>query len=247
MTQTAPHVAHIMGTVVSFDIRDERPAEAAINAACHWLHRVDAIFSTYRHDSAISRLDQRAVQLHDVHPDVRAVLKRCAQLHRQTDGLFDIRVNGHLDPSGYVKGWATQRAAEILRLHGLKHFAINAGGDVVARGSALPTDGWHIGIRHPTDIEAFASVAVLRDGAIATSARYERGDHVPQRRPGAALDSVTVVASDLGVADAWSTALLAAGTAGLELINRTPEIEAFCIAGEQTFATADFPDARQLS
>ncbi|GAA3307846.1 hypothetical protein GCM10020295_67970 [Streptomyces cinereospinus] len=47
-----------MGTVFSFDVRggDPRTVRAALDEAVAGLHRVDAVFSTYREDSQVSRL-----------------------------------------------------------------------------------------------------------------------------------------------------------------------------------------------
>ena len=43
-----------------------------------------------------------------------------------------------LDPSGYVKGWAIERAARILEAAGAENFCINAGGDIALRGGPEP-------------------------------------------------------------------------------------------------------------
>lgn len=239
------HAETVMGTVVTFDVRDRAPAAAAIDTACRWLHDVDRTFSTYRPDSAIRRLDRGELLPMNADEDVDRVLNACAALHRESRGAFDVRATGRLDPSAYVKGWAAQRAATILEHHGLRHFQINAGGDVVVRGDAeRPDEGWRIGIRHPTEPDRVAGVAHLRNTAIATTARYERGDHVVfavARRPADDVSSVTVVADDLGWADAWSTALFAAGTDRLALLDTRTDLEAMIVAGETVTITPGFP------
>lgn len=91
-----------------------------------------------------------SLTLADAGADVRHVLAMCRRLQRESEGAFDVRASGRLDPSAYVKGWATERAAAILEGHGLRHFQVNVGGDVVVRGDAGPAgQGWRIGIRHP--------------------------------------------------------------------------------------------------
>ena len=99
-----------------------------------WLRWVDERFSTYRADSEISRLD-RGEQF-EPHPLVLSVLARCEELRVETGGLFDVRAGGRLDPSGYVKGWAVQRAAGF----GRGRFLIDAGGDVLLRGDVAGRD-----------------------------------------------------------------------------------------------------------
>jgi thiamine biosynthesis lipoprotein len=61
-------------------------------------------------------------------------------------------------------------------------------------------------------------VLELTDAAVATSGSYERGHHIIDPRtgePATALASATVVGPDLAAADAYATALYAAGRAGL--------------------------------
>ncbi len=71
-----------MGTVFSFDVRDARtPAvESALAEAVSWLHRVDEVFSTYRPDSAVSRLARGELGLDDCPAEVREVLGLCEQV-----------------------------------------------------------------------------------------------------------------------------------------------------------------------
>src|SRR5579871_6023706 len=83
-------VEHIMGMPISIDVRDPEVDPDAIERAFDWLRWVDATFSTYRPDSAISRLNRGELALDEVHPDVRAVLARCEELRLETHGYFDI-------------------------------------------------------------------------------------------------------------------------------------------------------------
>src|SRR5205085_11247117 len=143
--------------------------------------------------------------------------ERCAALRAETAGAFDERAGGRLDPSAFVKGWATQRAAEMLNDRGLTDFSLNVGGDVVLRGGALPERAWRVGIQHPRERGAIAAVIGVTDMAVATSASYERGGHLLDPRTGAPPSdvlSVTVIGPDLGTADAYSTAAFALGPDG---------------------------------
>src|SRR5262245_55005917 len=121
-------VAPVMGTTVSIDVRDEGFDPAALDAALDVLRELEARFSTYRPDSEIRRLERGELALADAHPDVREVLDACAVLRAESDGAFDAWRDGSLDPSGYVKGWAAERAADVLRDRGARHFALNLGG-----------------------------------------------------------------------------------------------------------------------
>jgi thiamine biosynthesis lipoprotein len=208
------HVEHVMGMPVSFDVRDPDADPAALREAIGWLHDVDATFSPFRDDSVVCRLERGELRLADTPADVRFVLDRCDELRAATGGAFSVRARGTLDPSGFVKGWAVDRAAAILTGHGLRDLCVTAGGDVVARGGALPADRWRVGVQHPHERLAVAAVVEVRDGAVATSGLLARGAHVVDGRTGAAptgLLSVTVTGPDLATADAWATALLAMG------------------------------------
>src|SRR3954468_17019122 len=238
------HVEHVMGTVVSVDVRGI-PSPTAFASVAAWLHDVDARFSTYRDDSEISRLDRGELAVADASADVRWVLERCAQLRLRTGGAFDGRAHGRLDPSALVKGWAVERAADILAAEGLTDFAINAGGDIAVRGGALPEPVWRLGIQHPHDRSALAAAIAVSDLAVATSGTYERGAHLLAPRPGAAptgVLSVTVVGPDLGTADAYSTAAFAMGADGPAWTLTLDGYEAMTILeGDQVLCSPGFP------
>jgi thiamine biosynthesis lipoprotein len=217
-------VERIMGTVVSIDVRDPDPEgpriRDAVAAAVAWLRSVEARFSPYREDSEIRRLDRGDLAIDDCHPDVRHVLRVCEDLRRASAGAFDVcghRPDGSLDPSGYVKGWAIDEAADLLAGAGIRSFAINAGGDVATRGAPRLGCPWRVGIRDPADASRVVAVLHLEDGAVATSGLYERGGHIRDPRSGSvpgAFASVTVVGPSLGLADACATAAFAMGAEG---------------------------------
>jgi thiamine biosynthesis lipoprotein len=205
------HVEQVMGTAVSIELADDRPAgelRTLIADVCGWLHEVDARFSTYKEDSEVSRMRRGELTYADCHPDLQHVLGACADLWRETDGFFDAYAGGTLDPSGYVKGWSVEVASARLAAAGCPTHYIGAGGDIRARGDRA----WRIGIRHPWQADRVAWKLSVTDGAVATSGTYERGAHVINPRTGRPADflrSVTVVGPDLTRADAYATAALA--------------------------------------
>jgi FAD:protein FMN transferase len=212
-------VAPIMGTVVSIDVRDPSIASDVLEAALDVLEVLEARFTTYREDSEIRRIDRGELAIEDAHPDVREVLDACGVLRAETDGTFDAWRDGHLDPSGYVKGWAAERAADVLRAAGARDFALNVGGDIVCAGQPSPGSTWRIGIRSPDDPNRIVLVLGVQDGAVATSGLYERGAHITNPLTGEApthWQSVTILAGDLATADAIATAALAMGDGGPE-------------------------------
>jgi thiamine biosynthesis lipoprotein len=149
-----------------------------------------------------------------------------------------------VDPTGFVKGWAAQRAAAELQAGGIAAAMINAAGDIVAFGQPVPGRPWRVGIRDPRRPERLVCVVPV-EGAIATSAHYERPAQVLDPRTGApaqVLLSATVVGPDLGMADALATGLLAAGAAGLPHIAALEGYSAYVVgAAGVARVTPGFP------
>lgn len=223
---TARRVEFIMGTAIVIDIRDSVVDADALDAAFDHFRDIDARFSTFKHDSEISRLARGELEEPDCSADVRAVLARCEEARIISDGYFDAwhhRSDDTLDPSGYVKGWSVEDASQILDAAGTKNYCINTGGDVFARGDEGPGTPWRIGIRNPWDARTVAAVVSAHDLAIATSGTYERGQHVINPHTGRPPDgviSMTVIGPSLASADAWATAAFAMGVRGVDWVAR---------------------------
>jgi thiamine biosynthesis lipoprotein len=227
----------VMGTVVAFEVRHRSAGQArpALGAAVEWLHWVDATFSTYRTDSEISRLDRGELSESDCHAEVRHVLALCEDLRVTTSGFFDARASGRLDPSGVVKGWAVERASEMLTGFGCPDHLIDGGGDVRVHGSAGEGADWQIGVVHPFRLDAYCAALHLGRGAVATSGTYQRGFHVldpTTGRPAMELAAVTVVGPDLTRADAYATAALAMGPSALSWLDRVAGFEALIVGAD---------------
>ena len=240
-------VEHVWGTVIGVDVRDPIDPRV-VDDVFAWFGRVDDLFSTWRADTEICRIGRGELDAAAASPEVREVLEDCERMRRETDGAFDITVGSDaeidarlglspLDPSGYVKGWALERAVERLEAAGASRLCINAGGDVVVRARPDDPTPWRIGIQHPWQRDKVAEVVVVANGAIATSGRTERGDHVidPRtRRPATGLVSATVVGPDLGIADALATAAIARGSIGEAWLTARPEVEGFAVTDDGT-------------
>jgi thiamine biosynthesis lipoprotein len=238
-----------MGMPIVVDVRDEGDHDAALDDLFAWFDAVDSRYSTYKADSVISRYNRGELTPAELSEEMTRVLDRCEELRIETRGFFDVRAASPavVDPSGLVKGWSVARGAEILEAAGLRNFEVNAGGDIVVRGGALPADHWRIGIQHPLERDSVAAVAVLRDTAIATSGEYARGHHIRDPHTGAApvgLLSVSIVGADLATADAYATAAFAMGAAGAEWTATLPArgYEALTITADQrVLTTPGFP------
>jgi thiamine biosynthesis lipoprotein len=245
------HVEVVMGMAVSIDVRDDGVDRAAVDDVVTWLHHVNGTFSTHRMDTPVSRLGLGELTLADLSDEVLGVFALCEELYDDTGGAFDALAvpapNGsRVDPSGVVKGWAIERAAERLEAHGARNFAVNAGGDVALRGRPEPGRPWRVGIRHPLLAGATAALLSVEGAfAVATSATYERGAHIVDPatgEPTAAVASVTIVGRDLTFVDAYATAVFVMGVDGLAWLHeRHPDHEGFIVTHDgRTVATPGF-------
>jgi thiamine biosynthesis lipoprotein len=208
-------VEQVMGLPVSLLARGEQ-LELDVAPFYDELRWVDAVFSPYREDSEVTRLATGALQLSDAHPLVQHVARRCEEERERTGGLFDATTpDGRWDPSGFVKGWAVERAARLLPDG--PDWCVNAGGDVVVRApSGMP---FRVGVEDPRDRSRVLAVVPVAGGGLATSGTAARGDHLYDPRTGTAavgLASVTVVAATLEQADVLATAAFVDG--GLRLV-----------------------------
>ena len=214
------HAEHVMGTVVSFDVPASARADGSLDSAIRWLHWVDRVFSPYRPDSDVSLLARAEVTVDGCAPEVAEVLAACAFVRDLSGGYFTSSPGGQFDPSGYVKGWAIDRAAALLSQAGSADHLVNGGGDVQCAGGrtggVAGGEPWRVGIADPLRPGGLALVVSARDCAVATSGTAERGSHIVDPhtgRPAAGLASLTIVGPSLSLADAYATAAFAMGPA----------------------------------
>lgn len=219
------HQIEVWGAVVAVEAMSstvlERDLMAGLEKVIDYVDYIDAVFSTYKSDSAVSQLRRNEIALADTSKEMNEVWNRCVFARDLTEGAFDPwAVAGGFDPSGLVKGWAADRCSEILLQHGAEHVQINAAGDLALRGgffdgiNVLP---WNIAVINPENRQEIVEVFEIMDGAIATSGNYERGAHILDPHNGLiaiGARSATVIGPDGGLADALATALMVEGRDG---------------------------------
>lgn len=226
--------ALIMGMPITIKVVDDGSSlDSIFEKVFGFFRHVDEIFSPFKKTSMISRLSDRSIDLAACPPEVRQVIAECEAAKRRTNGYFDINFNGRLDPSGYVKGWAIERAANLIIEFGLTNFYIEAGGDSQVCGRNENDEPWKVGIKHPRQKNMFAKILRLNNAAIATSGTYERGEHIYNPLSGQLADellSLSVVGTGICEADMLATAAFAMGPVlGLEFI-AAEGLEGFAIS-----------------
>ncbi|GAA0803449.1 FAD:protein FMN transferase [Spirilliplanes yamanashiensis] len=242
-------VEQVMGLPVSVHVRGPRPGAAADAVARLFaeLRRADAVFSPYRDDSELNRLERGELALRDADHTMPEVLHLCGEARRRTAGWFDARGlpdprtgRPRLDPSGLVKGWAAERAAGHLAGLDGHGWCLNAGGDVLVSDA----DGhppWRVGIEDPAAPGRILRVVEVRSGAVATSGDAHRGAHIVDPhtgRPATAVRSVSVRGPSLMWADVHATAAAARGS----LAGLPPGYSGLLVARDGTVtASPDWP------
>ena len=228
-------VRDLMGMPVTVDVRDARPpavVDEALDALYAELARIDAAYSPFRADSLVGRVNAGALALGDAGDEMAEVLALCRSYEAETRGYFSPWHDGRFDPSGLVKGWAIDRACRLLDERGLRHYFVDAAGDVRTRGERAPGEPWRVGIRHPLERDKVARVVLARDLAVATSGTYEKGAHIYDPHTGRAVTellSLTVVGPDILDADVYATAAFAMGRGALGFVEGRAGYEAFAI------------------
>jgi thiamine biosynthesis lipoprotein len=154
-----------------------------------------------------------------------------------------------IDLGGIAKGYAVDKAFELLRDLGYKNLIVNAGGDLRVGGSK-PEGPWSIGIQHPRDPEKIMARISVSDTAVATSGDYEkffihqgkRYHHILNPRngfPAEKCQSVTVLHNEGATADALATAIFVLGPEkGYPLCQRLEGVECLIVDkhGKSTFS-----------
>lgn len=251
-THVMQHLEEVMGTVVTIDAYGDAavsPSEVAplIAHACALLHEADDMFSMWKPHSPTSRLRRGEITKAMAPPEVAAVLELCATARQLSGGWFDPwALPGGVDPTGYVKGWAAQRALGALAAPFITGAIVNAAGDIASFGGLCETQGFRFGIVNPL-VRGELLCVVEGTSALATSGSYERGLHLIDPHTGSAVApvaSATVSGPDLGLADALATAVAVAGHKGLGIVGALEGYDAMIVALDGTMRwTAEFPIA----
>ena len=200
-----------------------------------YFEEVDARFSPYRADSELAAVNAGLPE-DEWSDEMKEVLRLCDETRRATGGYFDVVPplgTSDLDPSGLVKGWAINNAANKLLARGTRNFYIEAGGDIQTHGANSAGRPWRVGIRNPFDVQETIKTLGLSGQGIATSGAYVRGPHIynPLRAGQELVEvkSITVVGPNIYEADRFATAAFAMGQAGIEFIEGVDGLEGYSV------------------
>ena len=250
-----------MGTILRIEAYGADAARA-IDVAFADVDRLENLLSRWRPGTDVVRVEQAAVA---TPVPVSSATIRCVQAAlsaaRDSEGAFDpTLVSGGykkvivdessstitlladdlvLDLGGIAKGFALDRAAEILESNGISVALLDFGGQLLALDPPPGKSAWDVGIFDPRQSGMLLRSVQLVRASLATSADYERGHHIIDPRRGdlacVAL-STTILASDATRADAASTMLAVLGPEHAErIVTMVPGGAAvILVAGEDT-------------
>ena len=162
----------------------------------------------------------------------------------RSDGEVFLKKRGMaIDLGGIAKGYAVDRAFEILTSLGYKNLIVNAGGDLRA-GGLKNSAPWSIGIQDPRSAGKVMATISVSNSAVATSGDYEkfffhqgkRYHHILNPKTGFPADacrSVTILSEDGMTADGLATAVFVLGAEkGYALCQRLQGVECFIVDRE---------------
>jgi thiamine biosynthesis lipoprotein len=290
----------LLGTFVEVAVTGAGAAdmEAAVEAAFAAIGTVHRLMSFHDEESDVSRLNHGAFDAATrVHRWTYEVLQTALDLHRRSNGLFDIRIapalqqlgllpyhagdhahdaalaSGHgeiellsrervrfhdratrIDLGGIAKGFAVDRAIDVLRDYGMPSGLVNAGGDMAVFGPK----GLMVTVRDPGHPSRVLCRIELRDAAIASSgARFDPFRSLDAGSPAAidpasgepvcAVIGATVRAASCLLADALTKVVIVGGLSAASLLCEFDASSLFVGADGEVYFTPEWRDAAGLA
>ncbi len=172
---------------------------------------------------------------------VRLINYRNIVLDSENSTVFLREAGMRIGFGGIGKGYAAEKARQVMKAMGVESGIVNASGDLTTWGFQPDGKPWTIGIANPNASHQLFSYLNVTDMAVATSGNYEkfvmingkRYSHTIDPRTGlpvGGIKSVTIITPNAVVADAMATPVMIMGIkAGLDMINQMKDIEAIVI------------------
>jgi thiamine biosynthesis lipoprotein len=142
---------------------------------------------------------------------------------------------------GIGKGYAAEKAKNIMQQLGIASGIVNASGDLTTWGFQPNGEEWTVGIANPNISGEVFSYLKISGLAVATSGNYEKYIMIDGKKyshtidprtglPVTGIKSVTIITKNAEIADAMATPVTIMGVkAGLHMINQMKDIEVVII------------------
>jgi FAD:protein FMN transferase len=171
---------------------------------------------------------------------IKKIDYRKIQLEEQTVYLPEKGMQ--LNLGAIAKGYAVDKAIDILKKNKIHNALINAGGDLKSIGKRSDQVNWRIGLQHPRNSESLLASFSISGSAVATSGDYQKYFEQNGKRYHHIIDpntgypattgsmSATVIAKNVMDADALSTAIFVLGSEkGIVLLDSLNDVEGLIV------------------
>jgi len=204
-------------------------------------------------DKRLWNFDQQMTEL----PDKETAKKMVRLINYKNIELDDDKCTVYLREKGMRigfggigKGYAAERAKQVMKLHGVESGVVNASGDLTTWGMRPDGKQWTIAIANPNAADEAFSYMNISDMAAATSGNYEKFVVIDGKKYSHTIDphtglpirgikSVTIITTNAELADAMATPVTIMGiNAGLDMINQMKNIEAIIIDDDDKLYTS---------
>lgn len=150
-----------------------------------------------------------------------------------------------IDLGAIGKGYAVDKALEIVRKYAVDNACINLGGNIYVLGAPSGKNAWKVGVQHPRDKGKILGYLELKDESTATSGDYERFFEIKGKRYSHIIDprtgmpvkdvvAVTIVAPTGTAVDALSTSVFVLGLEkGMNLVKSIPGVDVMIACQEK--------------
>jgi thiamine biosynthesis lipoprotein len=172
---------------------------------------------------------------------VRLINYRHVILDREKSTVFLKEKGMRMGFGGIGKGYAAERAKQVMKAQGVESGVVNASGDLTAWGLQPNGKQWTVGIANPDATQEVFSYMSITDMAVATSGNYEKFVMIDGKKyshtinprtglPVTGIKSVTIITTNAEIADAMATPVMIMGIkTGLDMIEQIKNIEAVII------------------
>jgi len=204
-------------------------------------------------DKRLWNFDQHMTSLPDKETAkkmVRLINYRNVILDREKSSVLLKEKGMRIGFGGIGKGYAAERAKQVMKEQGVTSGVVNASGDLTAWGLQPNGNPWTVGIANPDAKHEVFSYMSITDMAVATSGNYEKFAMIDGKKyshtinprtglPVTGIKSVTIISTNAEIADAMATPVMIMGIrTGLDMINQIKNIEAVIIDDDDRLYTS---------
>lgn len=181
---------------------------------------------------------------------VRLINYRNVLLDTENSTVFLKEPGMRIGFGGIGKGYAADKARQVLQQKGVASGVVNAAGDLITWGTQPDGSPWTIGIADPATRHPFSTLSIS-NMAVATSGNYEKYaliggkkySHTIDPRTGypvSGIKSVTIICPSAELADALATPVTVMGVrVGLDLVNQLKGVACIIIDDKNQLYTSN--------